>query len=150
MGFLARLLALVAEAGDAAGGLVAGSQACHNLQAALGVVAALIAPAAAAEPATPSGVSSDHTAQNRQQLVHQRFPSVLVGLSLGATACPDPGVRAEVRPQSAEPCQPLEQTASPGVEGLWGLGRCWPRTVGPGHLMWMSHTKFWLLCSAAD
>ena len=101
MGFLGRLLALVAEAARAAGALAAGSQPCHNLAAALAAVEVLVAPSASAEPdgavpASPSAGLEARLAQNREQLAAQRFPQALRALALGSSACPDAGVRAEV------------------------------------------------------
>ncbi|GAB4814701.1 hypothetical protein N2152v2_001747 [Parachlorella kessleri] len=91
MGFLSQLLSLVAAAAKLAGSVEPGSQECHNLTAALQVLAVLVAP----QPPLPTGNTSHHT-QNRDFLSRQQFLQLLLSLVLGSSASRDSFLRAQV------------------------------------------------------
>ena len=92
MGFLSQLLSLVAVAAKLASSLEPGSQECHNLTAALQVLAVLVAP----QPPVPAGSTSQHP-QNRDFLSRQQLLQLLLGLVLGSSASRDSLLRAQVR-----------------------------------------------------
>jgi hypothetical protein len=94
MGFLSQLLSMLSAAAKVAGGLDAGDQPCHNLQAALQLLGMLVASPDAA--AAGAGMQSQRS-HNLELLAQHQLQQTLLGLALGGSECPDSGVRAQVR-----------------------------------------------------
>lgn len=113
MGFLSQLLALLSAAAGAAREQAPGDQPCHNLMAALQVLTALVMPPG---PWAAGGAGGQQGAQgqcmhNKDALAQQGGLELLLGLALGSAACPDGGVRAQVRGWPSGQCRVAERCA---------------------------------------